>query len=41
MAYDIVGSLPLELAVQVAEHLNLGDIIRNQRVGCSFLLFEC
>lgn len=30
--YDIVGSLPLELVVQVAEYLHEADIVRNQRV---------
>lgn len=30
--YDIVGSLPLELLINVVEHLDPEDIARNQRV---------
>lgn len=35
MYYDIVGSLPLELVAQVAEYLDLGDVVRSQRVRIS------
>lgn len=30
--YDIVGSLPLELVIQVVRSLDEADIVRNQRV---------
>lgn len=33
--YDIVGSLPLELLVHVAEYLDLEDIVCSQRVHIS------
>lgn len=33
MYYDIVGSLPLELLVQIVEYLDLEDIVRSQRVS--------
>lgn len=35
--YDIVGSLPLELVIQVVKYLNHKDVIRAQRV-CSTLI---
>ena len=35
MHYDIVGSLPHELLLCVVEHLDLEDIVRNQRVTIS------
>lgn len=35
MYYDIVGSLPLELLVQIVGYLDLKDIVRNQRV-CTY-----
>lgn len=37
--YDIVGSLPLELLIYVAEYLSLEDIVRNQRV-CSIMRID-
>lgn len=30
---DIVGSLPLELVLQIVEYLDPADIVRSQRVG--------
>mgnify|MGYP001357074407 CR=1 FL=1 len=30
--YDIVGSLPLELVIQIVYHLDEADIVRSQRV---------
>lgn len=30
--YDIVGSLPLELLINVVERLDVADIVRSQRV---------
>ena len=40
--HDIVGSLPLELVVQVIEHLDMADVVRNQRVRTvSRLLKRC
>ncbi|KAL1973754.1 hypothetical protein VTN31DRAFT_5314 [Thermomyces dupontii] len=31
--YDIVGSLPLELLINVVERLDVADIVRSQRVS--------
>ncbi|KAL1995421.1 hypothetical protein VTN49DRAFT_1608 [Thermomyces lanuginosus] len=40
--YDIVGSLPLELLIYVAEYLSLEDIVRNQRVSKRWhTIFTC
>jgi len=40
MSYDIVGSLPLELLVQVVEYLDLEDIVRSQRVRIAQFVVE-
>lgn len=41
MAYDIIGSLPLELVIYIAEHLDLEDIVRSKSVyGDHFLIFK-
>lgn len=40
-AYDIVGSLPLELLLEVVEYLEPADIVRSQKVGNSlFSMFN-
>ncbi|KAL1995645.1 hypothetical protein VTN49DRAFT_1832 [Thermomyces lanuginosus] len=40
--YDIVGSLPLELLINVVEHLDPEDIARNQRVSRRWrTIFSC
>ncbi|KAL1973755.1 hypothetical protein VTN31DRAFT_5315 [Thermomyces dupontii] len=42
MYYDIVGSLPLELLVQIVEYLDLEDIVRSQRVSKRWrTIFSC
>lgn len=40
--YDIVGSLPLELVVQIAEYLDVTEILRLQKVchDCPYLTME-
>lgn len=32
LQYDILGNLPLELAAQISEHLDVADMIRLRRV---------
>ncbi|KAL1995420.1 hypothetical protein VTN49DRAFT_1607 [Thermomyces lanuginosus] len=42
MHYDIVGSLPLELLLYVMKHLDLEDIVQNQRVSKRWrTIFSC
>lgn len=39
--YDVVGSLPLELVLQIVKYLNPEDIVRSRRVRMTHFCFKC